>query len=112
MFEGLKVLEVATGLAGPVVTSWLGGLGADVIKIESRSGDPLRRCEPAAFATWNRAKRSVVLDLDTEDGRTALGRLVGEADVFVHGWTEREATELGLDDGTLGRLHPSLIVAR
>lgn len=70
--------------------------GADVVKVERPGGDPLRRLAPAAFATWNRSKRSVVLDLSAAEERSRLLGLIDAADVVVHGFRPaREGVGVG-----------------
>ncbi|MBV6756222.1 CoA transferase [Rhodococcus opacus] len=99
---------MSTGLAGPVATRLLAEAGADVVKVESPEGDPTRA--RAAFATWNRSKRSVVCEIDTVPGRDAIDALIASADVVLHGYTPAVAAGYGLDDQTLAERFPSLIV--
>ena len=66
-------------MAGAVAALLLAEAGADVIKVERPGGDPTR--SSLGFLTWNRSKRSVVLDLDTEAGRADLHRLLDGADI-------------------------------
>ncbi len=86
---GLRVIDLSTLFSGPQVSAILGDLGADVVKIEPPSGDPLRRMgvmrkgHSLNWAMVSRNKRSVVLDLDTADDRARFHRLVGRADVLV-----------------------------
>src|SRR5260221_8108085 len=84
----LVVLDATEGLAGPVATRLLVDAGARVIKIESSAGDWTRRCLPAAFATWNRGKDGLRLDLEDRDQRRQLDELLQRADVFVHSWPQ------------------------
>jgi crotonobetainyl-CoA:carnitine CoA-transferase CaiB-like acyl-CoA transferase len=111
VLEGIHVVDASTGLAGPVVARWLAELGADVVKVEPVDGDPVRACAPAAFASWNRSKRSVVLDLSAAGDRAPLDELLGGADVLVHGFSTAQATARGLATADLARRHPRLIVA-
>lgn len=106
--DGLRVLELASGIAGPLATMVLSELGADVIKIEPPGGDPLRG-EPA-FPVWARGKRSVVLDLKTEPGRASLEGLAAGADVVVTNFAPGTATRLGADYERLRQINPRLIV--
>src|SRR6185436_8438397 len=83
---GLKVLELATFIAGPYCTMTLADHGADVIKIErpvtgdeNRAEPPFLDGESAPFMLWNRNKRSLVLDLKTEEGRVIFLSLVDTA---------------------------------
>ncbi|MFF3573302.1 CoA transferase [Nocardia jiangxiensis] len=109
ILHGIRIVDLTTGLAGPMATRMLAENGADVVKVESYSGDPVRA--RAAFATLNRSKRSVVLNVDTTDGRSRLGRLLTSADVVVHDFPPRIAARYGLDDRSATERFPSLIVA-
>src|ERR1700683_2297381 len=86
-------------------------LGADVIKVEPPGGPRLRPAPPAAFATWNRSKRSVVLDLGTDRDLAILHALLGEADVLVHELPPSKAAAAGLAAGELAAAFPRLIVS-
>ena len=107
VLDGLRVLDLSWGLAGSVATQMLAEVGADVIKVEPPDGDPVRRLHPAAFATWNRSKRSVVVP-DLDDPQVA--ELVADADVVVHSLRPSVARRHGLDDDTLLAAHDRLIV--
>ncbi|HWK26888.1 MAG TPA: CoA transferase [Solirubrobacter sp.] len=100
---GLKVLDLSRVLAGPFATMLLGDLGADVLKIESPSGDVTRHWGPpfvgdtaVYYFTTNRNKRSVVLDLTREQDRAAALELAGEADVVVENFRPGGAARFGL----------------
>jgi len=115
---GVRVIDVTINVLGPVATCILGDMGAEVIKIESPEGDPMRRLGPgrhpnmaAYFLTINRNKQSVVLDLKTEPGQAALRQLIGTADVFVHNMRAPAAARLGLDAATLRAAHPRMVHA-
>ena len=97
---GVRVVELAQIIAGPVVGQVLGELGADVIKVERPEGDESRRWTPPVwfgaaptFHGVNRSKRSVSLDLTQEDGRARLMKLVRGADVFVQNLRPRRHGE-------------------
>jgi uncharacterized protein len=103
-------------VAGPYASLLLADFGADVIKIEAPSGDLARDLGPrvhdgmgAVYLNFNRAKRSVVLDLATEAGRRALKRLTDSADVFVHNMRPDAAERCGADANTLCAGHPELV---
>jgi crotonobetainyl-CoA:carnitine CoA-transferase CaiB-like acyl-CoA transferase len=87
--EGLRVLDISTLFAAPQIAAVLGDLGADVVKVEPPSGDPLRAMgaqrdgRSLMWALAARNKRSITLDLDNEAGRDLLHRLVERADVLV-----------------------------
>ncbi|HET7342707.1 MAG TPA: CoA transferase [Methylomirabilota bacterium] len=91
MLDGIRVLDVASFIAGPVATTVMADFGADVVKVESPQGDPYRvrgaGYPPSAYNfPWivdNRSKRAVAIDLRTDAGRDVLYRLVRSADVFV-----------------------------
>jgi len=114
--SGVRVVDVAQYVAGPLAGSLLAELGADVIKVEPPTGDAYRRVMPVAdgigrfFVPLNRGKRSVVLDLKTEEGRAALAKLVATADVVVHNAPPARAHAFGLGWEELHRLHPALVV--
>jgi len=94
-------------MAGPLATAVLGDYGADVIKVEPPTGDPARRLP--AFQTWNRGKRSVVLDLKSSDGREAALRLAEAADVVVTSWRPGVAERLGLSYDDVSRINPAAV---
>ncbi|WP_396230820.1 CoA transferase, partial [Frankia sp. EI5c] len=106
VLDGIRVVDLSWGLPGPVATQILADAGADVIKVEPPSGDPVRDLYPGAFASWNRGKRSVVLHLD--DPRL-LG-LLATADVLVHSLRPGDARRHGLDEATLAGRFPRLVV--
>src|SRR6188508_792271 len=120
--DGIRIIDASRVLAGPFATMLLADLGADVIKIEPPEGDETRRWGPpwwgdpsdgrsAYFASVNRNKRSVVLDLRTDDGRTHLDRLLASADLLVHNYRPSTSVRLGLDAAELHHRHPDLVVA-
>jgi crotonobetainyl-CoA:carnitine CoA-transferase CaiB-like acyl-CoA transferase len=113
--EGIRVVELGEGIAGPYCGMELGDAGADVIKVERLSGDRTRHRPPfiegesAVFLGLNRNKRSLALDWETEAGREILLRLIDEADVFVQDLGVGEAEKLGLDYERLAGRRPRLI---
>ena len=114
--EGVKVLDVSRVLAGPYCTMILGDLGADVVKVEPPYGDETRRWGPPfrhETATYyfgaNRNKWGIVLDLQSESGRSALANLVEQADILVQNYTGDTATRLGVDYATTSTLNPTLV---
>ena len=90
----IHVVEFGQYVPGPMLGMLLADQGAHVIKVERPGGDPARS-EPA-FATWNRGKRSVTLDLKTEAGRENARRLVGNADVVIENFRPGVADSLGI----------------
>lgn len=108
---GIRVLSLAEQFPGPYATMLLADLGADVILVERPGkGDPSRRFE-GLFAALNRNKRSVALDLKSEEGRETFLQLVDTADVVVEGYRPGVMTRLGLDVDTLRARKPSLVFA-
>lgn len=108
IFEGVRVLECAGGIAGPYAGMLLADHGADVIKVEPAEGDRYR-AEPG-FQTLNRGKRSVVLDLGSEEGRAAFLALVRTGDLVITDLTEAQAAAYGLDEATLRAERADVIV--
>ncbi|HUH17533.1 MAG TPA: CoA transferase [Methylomirabilota bacterium] len=120
--EGIRVIDASRVLAGPFATMLLADLGADVIKVEPPDGDETRAWGPpwwgdpserrsAYFAAVNRNKRSVVLDLQTDDGRATLDRLLVTADLLIHNYRPATAARLGLEPDSLAARFPRLVVA-
>jgi len=114
--EGIRVIDTTQMISGPLATMLLGDQGADVIKIEPPGGGDLVRHLGAArggmaptFATSNRSKRSIALDLKHPDGLAALDRLVAHADVFVQNLRPGKADALGIGEARLRELQPRLI---
>src|SRR5262249_22957784 len=105
--DGVRIIDLSDGIAGPVATLLLAESGADVVTVEPPGGARSRTLP--GFRTWNRSKRSAVLDVDASDGRRALEDLLSTADVVVHNFGPARARELALDDDTLARAHPQLI---
>ena len=116
--EGVKVVELGVWIAGPAAGGVLADWGADVVKIEPPEGDPSRGFGKMlgddlpynpVFELDNRGKRSVVLDLWTDDGKAAALDLIDGADVFVTNVRRAALARLGLDDVTLLARNPRLI---
>ena len=108
--DGVMVLDLSEGIPGAFAARVLAEAGATVIKVERPGGDPTRYALPAGFATWNRSKHSLVLDLETASGRSALTDLLARADVLVHDLTRPAAARLGLDDEKLAESLPHLVI--
>jgi crotonobetainyl-CoA:carnitine CoA-transferase CaiB-like acyl-CoA transferase len=109
LLSGVRVLDVTTGIAGPGACLLLAEAGADVVKVEHPTGH-LRDRERAGFLTWNRSKRSIVLDPGADTDRRTLEDLLAAADVLVHELPPSEAAARGLDDAALAERHPHLVV--
>jgi crotonobetainyl-CoA:carnitine CoA-transferase CaiB-like acyl-CoA transferase len=112
---GVRVVDLTRYIPGPYATMTLADLGADVVKIEPREGDPIRAFPPAvgeesaAHAGLNRGKRSVVVDLRTEEGASVVRKLAGQADVFVEGFRPGVLNKRGLGPAQLLEAHPRLV---
>lgn len=115
VLDGVRVIELASVVSGPFGGLMLAQLGADVVKVESPTGDVTRSWGPrhndvsAYFSTLNGGKRSIVVDLQTEQGVTIVRELVAGADVLVENWRPGVATRLGLDADELRANHPPLV---
>lgn len=119
-FAGLRIIEVGSWLAVPNATAMFADLGAEVLKIESAGGDPVRRfphsmrgddVSSAAFAMLNRNKKSLVLNLGETEDRAQFETLLGTADVLVNNLRPAQIGRLGLDADALASRYPRLIVA-
>jgi crotonobetainyl-CoA:carnitine CoA-transferase CaiB-like acyl-CoA transferase len=113
---GLRVVDLTGMVMGPYCTQIMADMGADVIKVEPPEGDTTRNISvgPApgmsgVFVNVNRGKRSVVLDLRTDAGKTALRRLVERADVFIHSMRAKAIAKLGFGYDDVAAIRPSII---
>ena len=107
-FEKMKVTDLASYLAGGYCSTLLADLGANVIKLEPPTGDPFRMMS-GAFQAWNRGKRSIAVDLRTDEGKEILHSLVGASDVAVENYRPGISQKLGADYETLRGINPALI---
>ena len=109
---GLRVLDLTNLLAAPQVAATLADFGADVVKIEPREGDPLRRIgvqRGGASPQWalvSRNKRAITLDLDQPVGRGLFGELVDRADVLVENLPTELLARWGCDFDSLAARNP------
>ncbi len=119
--DGIRVLDCSRVYAGPIASMLLADLGAEVWKVEPPAGDETRGWGPpywgdpadgrsAYFASVNRNKRSLVINLKTDAGRALLDRLAERADLLLHNYQPSVAARLGLDDDRLRSAHPGLVV--
>src|SRR4030081_1106101 len=114
-FEGLRVLDFSTTIAGPHCTRMLADMGAEVIKIETAEGDmmrtrpPLRSACSTTFGQLNVGKKSLVLDLKSPKGVEVVRRMVAGVDVLVENFRPGVMRRLKLDFSLLGGLNPKLI---
>ncbi|MFC4117325.1 CaiB/BaiF CoA transferase family protein [Nonomuraea zeae] len=115
---GIVVADLTRALAGPHATMMLGDLGATVIKVETPGagddtrgwGPPFRDGESTYFLSANRNKRSIELDLKSDDGRRTLEALVRKADVLVENFRTGVLERLGFGPDRLSELNPRLVV--
>ncbi len=120
------MLDLTIWMAGPVTGALLADLGADVVKIESRNGDPTRAhvaptagAEPGggrsgvsiSYSTFNRNKRSIALDLSAPDDRATFDRMLERADVFITNMSPATISKLHLDAAELIAGNPRLVYA-
>jgi crotonobetainyl-CoA:carnitine CoA-transferase CaiB-like acyl-CoA transferase len=115
--DHLLVLDLTSHLSGPYCAMMLADHGAEVIKIEPPSGDSARNMPPfvngqsAPFMTWNRNKRSVVMDLKQPADKEALFNLIDQADILIENYRPGVLDRLGFGWTTLHRRNPRLILA-
>src|SRR5690606_27436674 len=118
ILTGYKVLDCSIAMAGPFAAQRLGDLGAGVIKSAPKRGE---RPPPApaggikgnkinvSFLSLNRNKRSLAVDLKSEDGQTIIRQMASQADVFIQNYRPGVAQRLGVDYESLSALNPRLI---
>lgn len=114
--HGIRILDLTTVLMGPYATSILGDMGADVIKVESLSGDIVRRVGPSRsgemgglFFHANRSKRSIAIDLKATAGRNVILELATGSDVLIYNMRPQAMAKLGLDYEALAVANPRII---
>jgi CoA:oxalate CoA-transferase len=113
---GIRVLDLTRVLSGPFCTMLLGDLGADIIKVETPGEGDTVRAQGAIkdglswyFANYNRNKRSITLNLRSEEARDILARLIAKSDVLVDNYRPGVLTAMGFTDGRLRALNPHLV---
>ncbi|MFT3800048.1 MAG: CoA transferase [Burkholderiaceae bacterium] len=114
--HGLRVLDLTAVVLGPIATQILGDMGADVIKIEGLEGDLMRANGvsrhagmSSIFLAINRNKRSVAIDLKSEEGRRTLERLIATVDIVVHNMRVPAIERLGLGYDAVRAIKPDII---
>ncbi len=112
--QGFRIVDASQVISGPLATRILADQGADVIKVEPLGGDLTRHLGGVngispIFATTNRSKRSVALDLRRPEGLAALERLVATADVFVQNFRPGAADRMGIGEPALRAVKPDLV---
>jgi crotonobetainyl-CoA:carnitine CoA-transferase CaiB-like acyl-CoA transferase len=112
---GIKVIELANFIAGPLCGTLLADMGADVIKVEPPKGDmsratpPIRNGESVSFVALNRNKRSLVLDLKRPEATEILLKLAAQSDVFVEAYRPGALEKLGLGGAQMKAINPRIV---
>lgn len=114
--KGVKVLDLSLYIPGPLATLWLSDLGAEVVKVESPAGDPMRTMGPvdadgttAFYKLANANKAIVTLDLKSAEGKETFARMVEKADVLLEGFRPGVMERLGFGPPRLQTLNPRLV---
>ncbi|HTY53949.1 MAG TPA: CoA transferase, partial [Candidatus Binataceae bacterium] len=113
--QGVRILDLATMVAGPVATMMLADQGADVIKVEPPDGELMRHFSQrrdgmsGIFLSCNRNKRSLAIDLKTAEGVEIIRKLITTAAVLVHNFRGGVAERLGLGEDAVCALRPDII---
>ncbi|MBK7950589.1 MAG: CoA transferase [Deltaproteobacteria bacterium] len=107
VLDGIRVLDLSSGIAGPMTTMLLADHGADVTRIERPGDDPLRA--QLGQHVWNRGKRSAVLDLKNAADKQSFLALVATADVLLESHAPGVTQRLGIDYETLSAINPRLV---
>lgn len=116
--EGIRVLDLTRVLCGPYATMFMGDMGADIIKIENpKGGDDTRLWgsktggESFYFASFNRSKRSITIDLKSEKGKKLFYEMVKHADVVIENYRPGVTKRLGIDYDVLKEINPGIVFA-
>ena len=112
--EGIRVIEFTHMVMGPTCGMILADLGAEVIKVEPPGGDKTRKLPGLGigfFRSFNRNKKSVVIDINTPEGHATAEELIGQCDVMLENFRPGLMTKLGFDYDTLSKKFPHLIYA-
>ncbi len=112
---GIKILDFSQIVSGPMATAWLADQGAEVVKVESPAGDPVRFVGPkkgrlsALYINVNRGKQGELLDLKSPEDRARIDELIQWADVLVENFRPGTFDKLGLGEAQCRKLNPRLI---
>jgi crotonobetainyl-CoA:carnitine CoA-transferase CaiB-like acyl-CoA transferase len=113
VLSGIRIVEQGTFITGPCAGMMLADLGADVVKVESPSGDPYRSYQSGQFSphfqAYNRNKRSLVLDMNASSDRALFDDLIRNADIYIQNFRPGTADKLGAGVQRLQTLNPQLI---
>src|SRR3954453_7982883 len=116
LLNGIRIVDFTTTYLGPYATQFLGDMGADIIKVEPLDGDVGRSPRPsrspemgAGFLNTNRNKRSIAVDLHTQEGRVIATKLIASGDAVVHNMRPAAAAKLGVSFEDAKRANPSIV---
>lgn len=115
--NGIRVVDLSRVLAGPFCTMMLGDLGAEVIKVEAPGGSddtrawgpPFQNGISAYYLCTNRNKKSITLNLKSEEGQRILQKLILSGDVFIHNFPEKTSRKLRIDENQVRSIQPQII---
>ena len=114
--EGIKIIDISTIVSGPLAASMLGDQGAEVIKIEppykgenARVMGPIKEGSGALFATVNRSKRSLAMDLKKAESKKIMYKLIESADIIIDNFRPGALNRLGLDFNSIKNFNPRII---
>ena len=107
VFEGLRVIDLSWGIAGPMTTMLLADNGAQVTRLELEGIDPFRA--QTGYRVWHRGKRSVSCDLDSDEGRRLALDLAGTADLVLESFSPGTTARMGIDHDACSAHNPGLI---
>jgi crotonobetainyl-CoA:carnitine CoA-transferase CaiB-like acyl-CoA transferase len=113
---GVRVIDLTAMVMGPYCTQIMADMGADVIKVEPPQGDDTRyvsvgpvRGMGGVFVNVNRGKRGIVVDLQSESGKSVLRALIEQADVFIHSMRSKAVTRLGFGYDEVAAINPGIV---
>lgn len=113
---GIRVVDLTSMVFGPYATQIMADMGAEVIKVEQPSGDDTRYINAGQehglggiFVNCNRGKKSVVLDLRSDEGKASLRKLIATADVFIHSMRGKAIARLGFDYTAVSAIRPDIV---
>ena len=107
VLDGLKVLDLSWGIAGPMAAMLLADHGADVTRIERPHGDPFDGL--LGYKVWHRGKKNGVFDLKNSADKALFLKLAADADILVESFSPDVTARLGIDYSTLSAINPKLI---
>ena len=107
VLDGLKVLDLSWGIAGPMTGMLLADHGADVTRVERPQGDPFAGL--LGYKVWHRGKKNAVIDLKDEGDKALFLKLAADADILVESFSPDVTKRLGIDFETLSAINPKLI---